>query len=147
MKFLLYSYDFPGNVRELKRLIRDGGDSELVRKKLQPDNPQLMYRLHWAMEGSSPDQIKDSVEAYEIIIPLLYTNLSKRVLAKRLGMNRDCMLPGYFKERFNFELPPRDERPPLWTHPLRLCEGFIAYMGTKRGRGRDRGESKQVHPT
>jgi transcriptional regulator with GAF, ATPase, and Fis domain len=140
MKFLLYSYDFPGNVRELKMLIKEGGNYERVKKKLQRDNPQLMGRFDWALEGLSPNQIKDSVEAYEIIIPLLYTNLSQRDLAKRLGMNRDCMQPGYFKKRFNFELPPRDERSPLWSHPMRLCEDFLAYMGHKKAI--DKAESK-----
>jgi hypothetical protein len=90
-----------------------------------------METLHSAIEGLSGDQIKKIVEAYEIIIPRRYTKLSQRDLAGRLGINRDCMQPGYFKERFNFELPPRDEKSPLWTHPMRLCTHFMVYMGNK----------------
>jgi transcriptional regulator with GAF, ATPase, and Fis domain len=131
MKFVLYSYDFPGNVRELERLIKDGGDYERVKTKLEREDRQLMETLHSAIEGLSEDQIKEIVEAYEIIIPRRYTKLSQRDLAGRLGINRDCMQPGYFKERFHFELPPRDEKSRLWTHPMRLCTHFMAYMGNR----------------
>jgi len=131
MKFLLYSYDFPGNVRELERLIKDGGDYERVRTKLEREVPQLMEMLQSAINELSGDQIKKIVEAYEIIIPRRYTRLSQRDLARRLGIERDYMQPSYFKERFNFELPPKDEKSPLWTHPMRLCPDFMAYMGNK----------------
>jgi transcriptional regulator with GAF, ATPase, and Fis domain len=125
VKFLLYAHDFPGNVRELKNLITH--DYAYIKQKLM-----LSETVDWIDRYTKEKGIKFIeyvVEAYEILTLWHSSELPNRHLAEKLHMRPEKLSPDRFKERFEFDLPPRDEPSLPWKQPMRIFPNFLGYMG------------------
>jgi transcriptional regulator with PAS, ATPase and Fis domain len=49
VKFILYSYNFPGNIRELESLLYSGDDYEYIKRTLTADSPPVQIMIYWKL--------------------------------------------------------------------------------------------------
>lgn len=142
VKFLLYEHDFPGNVRELKNLLTHNYD--YLKRKLLPSG-QILNETAWHpmletvrwIDRYEEEQgikfIKYVVEAYEILTLWHSTELSNRKIAKKLHIRPEKLSPEGFKDRFDFDLPSRQEPSPAWIRSGKIFPDFTPYLFKKIG--------------
>jgi transcriptional regulator with GAF, ATPase, and Fis domain len=142
VKLLLYTHDFPGNVRELENLLKHNYD--YLKRKLLP-NGQIFQETDWQQmseavpwidryeEEKGIEFIEYIVEAYEILTLWYSTELAKRDIAEKLHIRPEKLSPNRFKDRFGFDLPSRQEPSPAWIRSGNIFLDFMPYLFKKIG--------------
>ncbi|MEI7636006.1 MAG: sigma 54-interacting transcriptional regulator [Syntrophus sp. (in: bacteria)] len=102
-KFLLYSYSFPGNVRELKNHSNRSFDYLKTELAGEMDNCILYVGQHNDMDF---DKI---VQAYEIVILRANTAMSNKAIVDLLHIRADKLSENGFYENFSIVLPDKDD--------------------------------------
>lgn len=149
VKFVLYSYDFPGNVRDLENMLPNSYSvvrEEFLREsehREETGGNQLVEMLSWiddtaAKIGAEFEEfIEEIVKCYEIVTLWQQGKLSKTKIAETLSYRKKEALRmiNEFKQTFGFDLPLRDDPSPLRVYPTRIYPEFMTYMFRKSGEG------------
>jgi len=147
VKFVLYSYDFPGNVRDIENMLPNSFSvvrEEFLREsehRDETDGNQLADIFSWIedtaakIEAEFEEFIEEIVKCYEIVTLWQQGKLSKTKIAETLRYRKKEALRMFneFKQTFGFDLPPRDDPRPLSVYPARIYPEFLTYMGRKSG--------------
>jgi transcriptional regulator with PAS, ATPase and Fis domain len=147
VKFVLYSYDFPGNVRDIENILPNSY-SDLREEFLleseqreETDGNQLVEILSWIDDTAAQigtefrEFIKEIVKCYEIVTLWQKAKLSKTNIAETLTYRKEETLRmiNNFKQTFGFDLSHSEDLSSLQVHPMRLYPEFMMYMGRKHG--------------
>jgi transcriptional regulator with PAS, ATPase and Fis domain len=150
VKFVLYSYDFPGNVRDIENMLPNSYSvvrEEILREsehREETDANRLVEMLSWiddtaVKSGTEFEKlIVEIVQCYEIVTLWQQGKLSKTKIAEPLRYRKKEALRMFneFKQTFGFDLPPRDDPRPLSVYPKRIYREFLNYMGRKSGQSK-----------
>jgi len=146
VKFLIYSHALPGNVRELKAIIKKGDDfksvfNDMAREwesrqscKLKDNRKDIDWmedKVYNALNYIKfyPD-CKKMVSVYEVSIVKLYSKLGVKDGAKTVKRNANWFYPNGFRRNFGFDMPSLedeqfvnsclsgDKKQPLYLYPF-----------------------------
>jgi transcriptional regulator with PAS, ATPase and Fis domain len=149
VKFVLYSYDFPGNVRDIENMLPNSYSvvrEEFLREsehREKADGDRLLEMLSWIDDTAAgigaefEEFIEEIVKCYEIVTLWQQGKLSRTKIAETLTYRKKETLRmiNEFKQTFGFDLPPRDDPSPLPVYPTRIYPEFMTYMFRKSGEG------------
>jgi transcriptional regulator with PAS, ATPase and Fis domain len=143
VKIVVYSYDFPGNVRDIENMLPNSYSvvkEEFLREsehREETDSNQLVEMLSWldrTTEKRGMEYIEEIVKCYEIVTLWQQGKLSKTKMAETLTYRKKETLRmiNEFTGTFHFDLPPREDPSPLPDYPKKIYYEFLTFLGRKR---------------